>query len=92
MTTNTPTKVAIACQGGGSHTAFTAGVLKGLLDEWVDEGHLPESEFRKTDVHRIEMGQTYHCSTKVDRSQKFIRELMELGEQRAAEFTDQRDS
>jgi NTE family protein len=26
-----PTHVAIACQGGGSHTAFTAGVLKGLL-------------------------------------------------------------
>src|SRR5918993_1434144 len=24
-------KVAIACQGGGSHTAFTAGVLKRLL-------------------------------------------------------------
>jgi len=24
--------VAIACQGGGSHTAFTAGVLQGLLD------------------------------------------------------------
>jgi NTE family protein len=27
------TNVAIACQGGGSHTAFTAGVLKGLLPE-----------------------------------------------------------
>jgi hypothetical protein len=27
----TPTRVAIACQGGGSHTAFTAGVLKRLL-------------------------------------------------------------
>lgn len=25
------TKIAIACQGGGSHTAFTAGVLKHLL-------------------------------------------------------------
>ncbi|HEY9245866.1 MAG TPA: patatin-like phospholipase family protein [Candidatus Methanoperedens sp.] len=25
--------VAIACQGGGSHTAFTAGVLKGILKE-----------------------------------------------------------
>jgi predicted acylesterase/phospholipase RssA len=25
------TRVAIACQGGGSHTAFTAGVLKRLL-------------------------------------------------------------
>lgn len=28
-----PTRVAIACQGGGSHTAFTAGVLKGVLRE-----------------------------------------------------------
>jgi NTE family protein len=26
-------RVAIACQGGGSHTAFTAGVLKRLLSE-----------------------------------------------------------
>jgi NTE family protein len=26
-----PRRVAIACQGGGSHTAFTAGVLKRLL-------------------------------------------------------------
>jgi NTE family protein len=25
-------RVAIACQGGGSHTAFTAGVLSGLFD------------------------------------------------------------
>jgi NTE family protein len=25
-------RVAIACQGGGSHTAFTAGVLQGLLE------------------------------------------------------------
>ena len=28
---NNERRVAIACQGGGSHTAFTAGVLKGLL-------------------------------------------------------------
>lgn len=35
-----PTRVAIACQGGGSHTAFTAGVLKGLLREWDDEYEL----------------------------------------------------
>lgn len=26
-------RVAIACQGGGSHTAFTAGVLQGLLKD-----------------------------------------------------------
>lgn len=30
------TRVAIACQGGGSHTAFTSGVLQGLL------GKIPE--------------------------------------------------
>jgi NTE family protein len=26
-------RVAIACQGGGSHTAFTAGVLQGLIED-----------------------------------------------------------
>src|SRR3712207_4223085 len=31
MTETGPTRVAIGCQGGGSHTAFTAGVLKRLL-------------------------------------------------------------
>ncbi|MFC4990095.1 patatin-like phospholipase family protein [Saliphagus infecundisoli] len=37
MNDEAPTKVAIACQGGGSHTAFTAGVLKGLLPELAPE-------------------------------------------------------
>jgi NTE family protein len=39
-TTDTPTRIAIACQGGGSHTAFTAGVLRTLLDEWGDDYEL----------------------------------------------------
>src|SRR5918997_402729 len=30
-------RIAIACQGGGSHTAFTAGALKKLLTEKPDE-------------------------------------------------------
>ena len=36
------TNVAIACQGGGSHTAFTAGVLQTLLKEvdWEEECNL----------------------------------------------------
>ncbi len=29
--TNAPRRIAIACQGGGSHTAFTAGALKSIL-------------------------------------------------------------
>jgi NTE family protein len=28
-----PSRIAIACQGGGSHAAFTAGVLHGLLEK-----------------------------------------------------------
>ena len=36
MGTLSRSRVAIACQGGGSHTAFSAGVLQGLL------GRLPE--------------------------------------------------
>jgi len=35
--TDDRTTVAIACQGGGSHTAFTAGALRRLLDG--DEGY-----------------------------------------------------
>jgi NTE family protein len=37
MTTNGRTRVAIACQGGGSHTAFTAGVLQGALGSLPDD-------------------------------------------------------
>ncbi|MFD1564490.1 patatin-like phospholipase family protein [Haloarchaeobius amylolyticus] len=40
MSEGDPTRVAIACQGGGSHTAFTAGVLRTLLEEWDDEYEL----------------------------------------------------
>jgi NTE family protein len=34
------TKVAVACQGGGSHTAFTAGVLRGLFEKWPEDHEL----------------------------------------------------
>ncbi|PCR90168.1 patatin-like phospholipase family protein [Natrinema ejinorense] len=38
----TPTRVAIACQGGGSHTAFAAGVLRTWLSDraWDEEFEL----------------------------------------------------
>jgi NTE family protein len=58
------------------------------VNDWVDEGYLPEEDFTKTEVRRIEMGENYHCSTKLDRSPDFIDELMELGEKRAGEFLD----
>jgi NTE family protein len=39
MTDTGRTRVAIACQGGGSHTAFTAGVLKRLLGAGELDGY-----------------------------------------------------
>jgi NTE family protein len=36
---NNNKRVAIACQGGGSHTAFTAGVLQKLLRGRNEQGH-----------------------------------------------------
>jgi len=56
------------------------------VNEWIDAGHLPESDFSRTEIRRISMDRAYHCSTKVDRSPSFLRELMDLGEQRATEF------
>lgn len=34
------TNIAIACQGGGSHTAFTAGVLEHLFENWNEDDEL----------------------------------------------------
>jgi NTE family protein len=39
MDENDNRRVAIACQGGASHTAFTAGALKRLLKEKAEEKH-----------------------------------------------------
>ncbi|RLM95257.1 patatin-like phospholipase family protein [Haloarcula sp. Atlit-7R] len=58
------------------------------VNEWVENGKLPAEEFTKTDVHRIQMGKQYHCSTKVDRGPDFINELRELGTRRAREFIE----
>ena len=33
-------RVAIACQGGGSHTAFTAGALQGLLADLPEDAEV----------------------------------------------------
>jgi NTE family protein len=58
------------------------------VTDWVDDGFLPESEFSHTEIHRIGMGERFHCSTKVDRDRDFLNELMELGHERAVAFLD----
>jgi NTE family protein len=58
------------------------------VNEWVETGKLPADEFSKTEIRRIQMDRQYHCSTKLDRSPAFIRELMELGRERGAAFVE----
>jgi NTE family protein len=60
------------------------------VNDWVESGALPADEFTKTEITRIQMGERFHCSTKVDRDPTFLDELRELGAQRAAAFLDSR--
>lgn len=58
------------------------------VNEWIEQGHLPNDQLSRTEIRRIRLGQEYHSSTKVDRSPRFIQELIELRERRAAEFRE----
>ncbi len=60
------------------------------VNEWVDSGKLPDDEFSKTSIHRIEMDREYHSSTKVDRDPAFIEELVTLGQDQARVFLSDR--
>ena len=61
------------------------------VNEWIETGKLPADEFTTTEIHRIQMGQRFHCSTKVDRSPGFISDLQQLGAKRAREFLSERE-
>ncbi|WP_136689806.1 patatin-like phospholipase family protein [Halorhabdus amylolytica] len=60
------------------------------INEWVEDGKLPVEEFAQTEIHRIEMGTNYHCSTKLDRDPEFIAELLDLGREQCADFLAER--
>jgi len=58
------------------------------VNEWVADGKLPADEFQQTKIRRVNMGNRFHCSTKVDRDPDFLTELRELGQERARVFLD----
>jgi NTE family protein len=62
------------------------------INEWVESGKLPADEFTKTDIHRVEMGERFYCSTKLDRAPDFLGELMDLGRDRGRKFLAERQS
>lgn len=59
------------------------------VNEWIADGVLPNEQFRQIQIHRLEMGRRYHCSTKVDRDPEFIEELLALGRDRGRLFLDE---
>lgn len=56
------------------------------VNEWIDEGYLPEDRFVRTEIRRIELGERLGYSSKLDRRPSFIEGLIERGERRAGEF------
>ncbi|WP_267641349.1 patatin-like phospholipase family protein [Haloarchaeobius amylolyticus] len=60
------------------------------VNTWIDEGHLPESDFQKTEIHRISIDEQFFASSKLDRSPDFIAELERRGHEKAKAFCEQR--
>ena len=60
------------------------------VNEWLDEGYLPEERFSRIDIHHIELGAGLHASSKLDRSPSFLEQLRTEGGQAAAAFLDGR--
>jgi NTE family protein len=68
-------RIAIACQGGGSHTAFTAGVLIKILREVKDEGRYEIIGLSGTSGGAICAFLTWHALQRENGEQEGIRLL-----------------
>ncbi|WP_439027970.1 patatin-like phospholipase family protein [Haloarchaeobius sp. DT45] len=60
------------------------------VNDWIDEGHLPETDFQRTEIHRIAIDEQFYASSKLDRSPDFLEELERRGHDRASEFCEKR--
>jgi NTE family protein len=60
------------------------------VNDWIDAGHLPESDFQQVKLRRIELDRDLSYATKLDRDAEFIGDLVELGRTAAGEFCERR--
>ena len=56
------------------------------MNELLDEGHLPEDEYRHTTIRRIQLNGDFTYASKLNRSPAFIDRLLEQGRQYAEDF------
>jgi len=60
------------------------------VNDWIDAGHLPESDFQRVTIRRMELDRDLSYATKLDRDGAFIAELESLGRAAATEFCERR--
>ncbi|WP_254830635.1 patatin-like phospholipase family protein [Haloglomus salinum] len=60
------------------------------VNDWVEAGRLPESEFSHTTIRRIELDQQFDQPSKLDRSSDFLTDLLDRGEAKAEAFLEER--
>jgi len=59
------------------------------VNDWVDQGHLPDEEYKHTTVRRLVLDRELGYASKLDRSPSFIEDLITDGEERAEAFLDE---
>ncbi|NHN43441.1 patatin-like phospholipase family protein [Halorubellus sp. JP-L1] len=62
------------------------------VNDWLDAGHLPESDFQTVKIRRMELDRDLSYATKLDRDADFLDDLRDLGADAAAEFCDRREA
>jgi NTE family protein len=60
------------------------------VNDWIDAGHLPESDFQRVKVRRMELDRDLSYATKVNRDGEFLENLAALGDDAATEFCERR--
>jgi len=60
------------------------------VNDWLDAGHLPDSDFQHVKIRRIELDRELSYATKLNRDSEFLANLTELGRDAASEFCDRR--
>ena len=77
-------RIAVACQGGGSHTAFTAGVLKKILSQ--RNKSFSNDKYKHIEIRWIRMLRELNYSKKLERRLEFIQDMIAYGERQTDDF------
>ena len=60
------------------------------VNDWLDAGYLPESEYKHVEVRTIRLNRDLSYASKLDRTPSFVAELLETGAADAGAFLERR--